>query len=77
VGVVTGFPGKLSDDLSKTPEIATQGIQCDYCHSAVKVTQMYNNGLFLEPGYGEDDPGVKYGPFDDAEPDFHDAAYSA
>ncbi len=77
VGVVTGFPGKLSDDLSKTPEIATKGIQCDYCHSAVKVTQMYNNGLFLEPGFGEDDPGVKYGPFDDAEPDFHDAAYSA
>jgi DNA-directed RNA polymerase subunit RPC12/RpoP len=77
VGNITGFPLKLSDDLSKTPDIAARGIQCDYCHSAVKVKKMYNNGLVLEPGYGEDDPGIKYGPFDDAEPDFHDAAYSA
>ncbi len=76
VGVITGFPEKLSNDLSKTPEIATQGIQCDYCHSAVSVTQMYNNGLVLEPGNGEDDPGVKQGPFDDSEPDFHEAAFS-
>jgi mono/diheme cytochrome c family protein len=76
VGVITGFPEKLSDDLSKTPEIATQGIQCDYCHSAVDITRMYNNGLVLEPGHGEDDPGVKYGPFDDSEPEFHEAAYS-
>ncbi len=76
VGVITGFPEKLSDDLSKTPEIATQGIQCDYCHSAVGVTQMYNNGLVLEPGHGEDDPGVKQGPFDDSKPDFHEAAFS-
>jgi hypothetical protein len=76
VGVITGFPEKLSDDLSKTPEIATQGIQCDYCHSAVDTTRMYNNGLVLEPGHGEDDPGVKQGPFDDCEPDFHEAAFS-
>ena len=76
VGHVTGFPQKLSDDLSKTPEIATQGIQCDYCHSAETIKQMYNNGLVLKPGQGEDEPGIKYGPFDDAEPDFHEAEYS-
>ncbi len=76
VGVVTGFPKKLSDDLEQTPEIATQGIQCDYCHSAVDVSRMYNNGTVLSPGVGEDDPGIKYGPFDDAEPDFHAAEYS-
>ncbi len=76
VGQVTGFPQKLTDDLSKTPEIATQGIQCDYCHSAVNVQKMYNNGLVLKPGQGEDDPGIKYGPFDDSEPDFHEAQYS-
>ncbi|WP_299981293.1 multiheme c-type cytochrome [Desulfobacula sp.] len=76
VGYLTGFPQKLSDDLSKTPEIATQGIQCDYCHSAETVKQMYNNGLVLKPGQGEDEPGIKYGPFDDAEPDFHEAEYS-
>ncbi len=76
VGYITGFPKKVSDDLSKTGDTATQGIQCDYCHSAVKVTKMYNNGLVLEPGQGEDDPGTKYGPFDDAEPDFHEAQFS-
>lgn len=77
VGYVTGFPQKLSDDLSKTPGIATLGIQCDYCHSAVKVEEMFNNGLVLEPGEGEDDPGTKWGPFDDCEPDYHDTAFSA
>ena len=76
VGYVTGFPKKVSDDLSKTPGIATLGIQCDYCHSAEKVKQMYNNGLMLKPGFGEDDPGVKYGPFNDSESDFHETAFS-
>ena len=76
VGYVSGFPKKISDDLSKTPPIATLGIQCDYCHSAQKIKQMYNNGLVLKPGFGEDDPGVKYGPFDDSESDFHGTAFS-
>jgi hypothetical protein len=76
IGYLTGFPTKTSDDLSKTPEIATYGVQCDYCHSAKSVEHLYNNGLIVEPGHGEDDPGIKYGPFDDAEPDFHDAQYS-
>lgn len=76
VGNRTGFPMKLSDDLSKTPEIATLGIQCDYCHSAESITKIHNNGLVLKPGHGEDDPGVKFGPFDDAVPDYHEARYS-
>ncbi len=76
VGHLTGFPEKISDDLSKTAEIATQGIQCDYCHSVIDIKQMYNNGLVLKPGHGEDDPGIKYGPFDDANPDFHEAQFS-
>ncbi|MBU2628126.1 MAG: cytochrome c family protein, partial [Proteobacteria bacterium] len=76
VGFLTGFPKKVSDDLSKTPEIAIQGIQCDYCHSAESVKQIHNNGLVLKPGQGEEEPGIKYGPFDDAVPDFHEAQYS-
>lgn len=76
LGVVSGFPKKLTDDLSKTPEIATNGVQCDLCHSTVDVSKMYNNGLVLEPGQGEDEPGVKQGPFDDCEPDFHEARFS-
>ncbi|MCD4719447.1 MAG: cytochrome c family protein [Desulfobacula sp.] len=76
VGYVTGFPKKLTDDLSKTAQIATQGIQCDYCHSVESVEKMYNNGLVLKPGQGEDEPGIKYGPFDDSAPDFHEAQFS-
>ena len=76
IGYMTGYISKTSDSLSNIPEIATHGIQCDYCHSAKSVLQSYNNGLIIEPGHGEDDPGIKYGPFDDAIPDFHEAQYS-
>jgi hypothetical protein len=77
VGVVTGYPQKTSDDKTKIPELANQGIQCDYCHSATHTEKMYNNGIRLSPGNGEDDPGVKRGPRRDAESDFHQTAFSA
>jgi hypothetical protein len=76
VGEVSGFPKKISDDWTKVSEIAQQGIQCDYCHSVVKIEQVFNNGLVLQPGQGEDDPGTKYGPFKDSESDFHETAFS-
>lgn len=76
IGSLTGYPRKVSDDMAKTPDIAAQGIQCDYCHSAEAITRIHNNGLVLKPGHGQDNPGVKLGPFDDAVPDFHEAKYS-
>lgn len=76
VGVVSGYPTKVSDDRSKVAEIAREGIQCDYCHSAVSAKKMYNNGLVLSPGNGMDDPGTKRGPFKDSKADFHKSAYS-
>jgi hypothetical protein len=76
VGVAAGNPRKTSDDLTRVPEIAALGVQCDFCHSATGATRMYNNGIILSPGHGEDDPGVKRGPRKDAEPEFHTAAYS-
>ncbi len=76
VGVVSGYPTKVSDDRSKVAEIAREGIQCDYCHSAVSAKKMYNNGLVLSPGNGMDDPGIKRGPFKDSKSDFHKSAYS-
>ena len=76
VGVVTGFPKKTSDDWSKTPEIATRGVQCDFCHSAVSAEKMYNNGMVLSPGNGEADPGIKRGPIKDPVPEFHEAEFS-
>jgi hypothetical protein len=76
VGVVTGYPKKVSDDKKKIPAIANHGIQCDYCHSATSATKMYNNGLQLSPGNGEEDPGIKRGPFKDSESDYHETAFS-
>ncbi|GAB6910041.1 conserved hypothetical protein [Desulfosarcina cetonica] len=77
VGVITGYPTKSSDDRSKIPELARMGIQCDYCHCATEAHKMYNNGLIIQPGHGEEDPGVKRGPFKDSESDYHETAYSA
>ena len=76
VGNVAGYPQKTSDNRNKVAEIATKGIQCDYCHSATGTNKPYNNGLVLSPGNGEEEPGVKRGPRRDAESDFHDTAYS-
>ena len=76
IGNITGFPLKVTDDRKKTPKIATKGIQCDYCHSATGASKPYNNGLVIEPGNGEDDPGIKRGPFKDSESDFHETAFS-
>ncbi len=76
VGVATGKPLKTSDDLTDVPDIAAEGVQCDFCHSATGASQMYNNGIILSPGQGADDPGIKRGPRKDAESDFHDTAYS-
>ena len=76
IGYITGYPLNTSDDRTKVSELAAQGIQCDYCHSAVDTEKMYNNGLRLAPGNGEDDPGVKRGPFTNSESDFHETAYS-
>jgi hypothetical protein len=38
---------------------------------------MENNGLVIEPGHGEDNPGVKRGPYSDSSSDFHESAFSA
>ncbi len=77
VGNITGYPEKTSDDRTKVPEIATKGIQCDYCHSATGADKIFNNGLILSPGHGQDDPGTKRGPFKDASSDYHESAFSA
>lgn len=76
VGYISGFPVKLSDDFSKIPDIAKEGIQCDYCHSTTGAYKTYNAMFKYDPGHGDSDPGIKRGPFKDAESDFHGAEYS-
>ena len=63
MGNITGYPLKTSDDREKVSTIAAHGIQCDYCHSATGAKKIENNGLILDPGHGEDNPGIKRGPF--------------
>jgi hypothetical protein len=76
VGFVSGYPKKLSDDESKIPDIAKEGIQCDFCHSITGAYKIFNAKLKLDPGHGDADPGVKRGPRKDSESDFHKSAYS-
>jgi len=76
VGYITGYPLKTSDKRSKIAEIAKKGIQCDYCHSITGAYAVYNAKYKYSPGNGEEDPGVKRGPFKDSESDFHKSEFS-
>ena len=76
VGYITGYPLKTSDNRAKIAEIARQGIQCDYCHSITGAYAVYNAKYKYNPGNGEEDPGVKRGPFKDSESDYHKSEYS-
>lgn len=76
VGFITGYPLKTSDDISKIDEISKQGIQCDYCHSITGAYAVYNAKYKYSPGNGEEDPGVKRGPFKDSESDYHKSEFS-
>ncbi len=76
VGYISGFPKKTSDDITKIADIAKEGIQCDYCHSITGAYKIYNARFKFDPGRGDADPGIKRGPRNDAESDFHGVAYS-
>ena len=76
IGYITGYPLKTSDDKSKIAEISKQGVQCDYCHSITGAYAVYNAKFKYDPGNGEDDPGVKRGPFKDSESDYHQSEFS-
>jgi hypothetical protein len=62
--------------MSKIDEISKQGIQCDYCHSITGAYAVYNAKYKYSPGNGEEDPGVKRGPFKDSESDYHKSEFS-
>ncbi len=76
VGFFSGMPVKTSDHLKKIPELAAKGVQCDFCHSSTGARKIYNADLKLDPGNGEENPGIKRGPHADSKPEFHKAAYS-
>ena len=76
VGVLSGNPKKSSDEMGKVPDLAKEGIQCDYCHSVTGAYQLYNAKLKIQPGNGEEDPGTKRGPRRNAASSYHKTAYS-
>lgn len=76
VGFISGYPLKTSDDRKKIAEIARKGIQCDYCHSITGAYAIYNARYKYDPGNGEDNPGIKWGPFKDSESDYHKSEFS-
>ena len=65
-----------SDDYSKTDKVTARAISCDLCHSINEIVANMNAMFNTEPGNGEDSPGVKRGPRNDAEPMYHEAAFS-
>ncbi len=79
VGFFSGFPNTVSQDRNNPGKVAAipkQGVQCDFCHSATGAYAVYNNQMKLDPGHGEENPGIKRGPFKDSESDFHKNSYS-
>lgn len=76
VGFITGYPKKTSDNIKKIPELASKGIQCDFCHSITGAKEIYNAMYKYAPGNGEENPGIKRGPFKDSAADYHKSEYS-
>lgn len=79
VGYISGFPKTVTQEMEqaeKIPEIAKEGIQCDYCHSITGARKPYNAHFKYDPGNGSADPGIKRGPFKDSESSYHESAYS-
>lgn len=76
IGYITGYPLKTSDSIGKIDALSKEGISCDYCHSITGAYAIYNAKYKYSPGNGEDDPGVKRGPFKDSESDYHKSEFS-
>lgn len=57
-------------DGTNLSEIATMGVQCDFCHSVTGMAEIGNAQYILSPD------NIKRGPFDDAKSPFHETEYS-
>ncbi|MFC1490602.1 multiheme c-type cytochrome [Candidatus Latescibacterota bacterium] len=65
-----------SDNYDNVDNVTKHSISCDLCHSVNEIVEHHNAYFNTAPGNGEDDPGVKRGPRDDALPMYHEAEYS-
>ncbi len=65
-----------SGDYSNVGDVTKWSLSCDLCHSINEVVMLKNALFNTDPGEGEDDPGIKRGPRDDAMAMFHESEYS-
>jgi hypothetical protein len=65
-----------SDDYTKTTDVGKNAVSCDLCHTVSEIVKTQNASFNVSPGKGEDDPGIKRGPRNDAEPMYHEAVFS-
>ena len=65
-----------SDNYDNVDDVTKHSISCDLCHTIDEIVMVKNVSFNTDPGEGEDDPGTKRGPRDDAESMYHDSAYS-
>jgi hypothetical protein len=68
--------GYMADDQARYTDklegVAATGVSCDFCHSVAKSAGIGNGAFMNQPGDAANaDPGMKYGPFKDAESPFH------
>ena len=66
-----------SDNYDNVDEVTKHSISCDFCHSVDEIVMIKNASYNIDAGGGEDDPGTKRGPRDDAESMYHESVYSA
>jgi len=71
IGLTTGEASLTGDKMGK---LASNGVQCDFCHNISAATGVGNGAFALTPRkYGRP---LKFGPFEDAKSPYHDTAYS-
>jgi len=72
----TGLMTNPGEPFEKVTDATANGVFCDFCHAVAGLREVKNTGHLLDPGRGEDDPGTKRGPRDDAASEYHGSAFS-
>src|SRR3990170_2743500 len=75
-GHLTGEIVTSEGDYAAVGAPFDEGIFCDFCHSVKASAGIGNAPFVVEPGNGPEAPGVKRGPFKDAQSPYHSTEYS-
>ena len=75
-GHLTGEIVTSEGDYAAVSAPFNEGVFCDFCHSVKASAGIGNAPFVVEPGEGPEAPGVKRGPFKDAQSPYHASEYS-